>query len=74
MCGRPGEPRGNTGHRLSASKLIASVVGLAVDIVINVWATLLGWLNANARGSTVVLASLLLGGAYQLSIGARKTA
>jgi uncharacterized protein YjeT (DUF2065 family) len=54
--------------------LIASVVGLAVDIVINVWATLQGWLNANAWGSTVVLALLLLGGAYQLSIGARKTA
>jgi len=54
--------------------LIASVVGLAIDIVINVWATLLGWLNANAWGSTVVLALLLLGGAYQLSIGARKTA
>jgi hypothetical protein len=49
-------------------------VGLAVDIVINVWATLQGWLNANAWGSTVVLALLLLGGAYQLSIGARKTA
>jgi hypothetical protein len=49
-------------------------VGLAVDIVINVWATLLGWLNANTWGSTVVLALLLLGGAYQLSIGARKTA
>ncbi len=54
--------------------LIASVVGLAIDIVINVWATLLGWLSANAWGSTVVLALLLLGGAYQLSIGARKTA
>ncbi len=54
--------------------LIASVVGLAVDIVINVWATLQGWLNANAWGSTVVLLLLLLGGAYQLSIGARKTA
>ena len=53
--------------------LIASVVGLAIDIVINVWATLLGWLSANAWGSTVVLALLLLGGAYQLSIGARKT-
>ena len=54
--------------------LIASVVGLAVNIAINVWATLQGWLNANAWGSTVVLALLLLGGAYQLSIGARKTA
>jgi FtsH-binding integral membrane protein len=54
--------------------LIASVVGLAVDIVINVWGTVQGWLNANAWGSTVVLVLLLLGGAYQLSIGARKTA
>jgi hypothetical protein len=54
--------------------LIASVVGLAVDIVINVWATLQGWLNANAWASTVVLVLLLLGGAYQLSFGARKTA
>jgi len=53
--------------------LIASVVGLAVDIVINVWATLQGWLNANAWGTTAVLALLLIGGAYQLSIGARKT-
>ncbi len=54
--------------------LIASVVGLAVDIVINVWGTVQGWLNANAWGSTVVLALLLLGGAYQLSFGARKMA
>jgi xanthine/uracil permease len=53
--------------------LIASVVGLAVNIAINVWATLQGWLNANAWGSTAVLALLLLGSAYQLSIGARKT-
>ena len=56
------------------SVLIASVVGLAVNIVINVWATLQGWLNANAWWCTVVLLLLLLGGAYQLSIGARKTA
>ncbi len=55
------------------SVLIATVVGLAVNIIINVWATLEGWLNANAWGSTVVLALLLLGGAYQLFIGPRKT-
>ena len=30
------------------SVLIASVVGLAVNIAINVWATLQGWLNARA--------------------------
>ena len=56
------------------SVLIASVVGLAVNIVISVWATLQGWLNANAWGSTVLLALLLLGGVYHLSIGAGKAA
>jgi FtsH-binding integral membrane protein len=56
------------------SVLIASVVGLAVNIIINVWATVEGWLNPNAWGSTVVLVLLLLGGAYQLSIGPRRTA
>jgi hypothetical protein len=65
---------GFSGLARGARRSNASVVGLAVDIVINVWATLLGWLNANTWGSTVVLALLLLGGAYQLSIGARKTA
>ena len=50
--------------------LIASVVGLAVNILITVWATMEGWLNANAWGSTVVLALLLLGGAYELVTGA----
>jgi O-antigen/teichoic acid export membrane protein len=49
------------------SVLIASVVGLAVNIGINVWATLQGWLNAKAWGSTVVLVLLLLGGVYELS-------
>jgi O-antigen/teichoic acid export membrane protein len=49
------------------SVLIASVVGLAVNIIINVWATLYGWLNAKAWGSTVVLLLLLLGALYQLS-------
>ena len=32
------------------SVLIASIVGLAADIIINVWATLQGWLNINAWG------------------------
>jgi MFS superfamily sulfate permease-like transporter len=54
------------------SVLIATVVGIALNIVINVWATLEGWLNANAWGSTVVLALLLLGGAYQIAFGARR--
>jgi O-antigen/teichoic acid export membrane protein len=51
------------------SVLIASVVGLAVNIVLNVWATVTGWLNANAWGSTVVLVLLLVGAAYQLVVG-----
>jgi hypothetical protein len=54
------------------SVLIATVAGLAVNIVINISAILEGWLNAKAWGSTVVLALLLPGGAYQLSIGPRK--
>jgi hypothetical protein len=49
--------------------LIASIVGLAINIIINVVATLQGWLNGNAWGSTVVLALLLLGGIYELVIG-----
>jgi hypothetical protein len=56
------------------SVLIASVVGLAVNIILNVWATLDGWLNANAWGSTVVLALLLLGGIYELVTGALRVA
>ena len=54
--------------------LIASIVGLAVNIIINVWATLQGWLNGNAWASTVVLALLLLGGAYHLATSAGETA
>ena len=48
------------------SVLIASVVGLVVNIILNVWAIVTGWLNANAWGSTVVLSLLLVGAAYQL--------
>ena len=54
--------------------LIASIVGLAANIILNVWATVQGWLNANAWGSTIVLVLLLVGAAYQLSFGARETA
>ena len=54
------------------SVLIASVVGLVANIIINVWATLGGWLNGNAWGSTVVLVLLLLGGVYELVVGAVK--
>ena len=49
--------------------LIGSVVGLVITIIIKVWATLQGWLNANAWGSTIVLFLLLLGGVYELSTG-----
>jgi hypothetical protein len=51
------------------SVLIGSVVGLAINLIINFVATMQGWLNANAWGSTVVLLLLLLGGIYQLSTG-----
>jgi hypothetical protein len=54
------------------SVLIASVVGLAVNILVNVVATVQGWLNANAWGSIVVLVLLLLGGIYQLMVGPGK--
>jgi len=50
------------------SVLIASVVGLVVNIILNVWATVTGWLNGNAWGSTVVLLLLLVGAAYQLIV------
>jgi hypothetical protein len=56
------------------SVLIASIVGLAVNIVITVWATLEGWLTANAWGSAAVLVLLLLGGAYELVTGALRAA
>jgi hypothetical protein len=49
--------------------LIGTVAGLVVNIIITVWATLAGWLNANAWGSAIVLALLLIGAAYQLSVG-----
>ena len=54
--------------------LLASVVDLAANIILNVWATVQGWLNGNAWGSTIVLVLLLVGAAYQLSFGARETA
>ena len=52
--------------------LIASIVGLVINIIINVSATFQGWLNANAWGTTVVLALLLLGGVYELVVGAAR--
>jgi hypothetical protein len=54
------------------SVLIASIVGLAVNIIIAVSALVQGWLNSNAWGSTAVLVLLLVGGAYQLAVGRRK--
>jgi hypothetical protein len=49
--------------------LIGSVVGLAMNIILNVAATVAGWLNAKAWGTTVVLVLLLLGGIYELLEG-----
>jgi hypothetical protein len=46
--------------------LIGSIVGLAVNIIITVFAAWAGWLNANAWGSVVVLVLLLIGAAYRL--------
>jgi hypothetical protein len=52
------------------SVLIASLAGLAINLIINITATLDGWLNSNAWGSTVVLTLLLIGGVFQLKAGA----
>jgi hypothetical protein len=49
------------------SILIGSIVGLVANIIITIWATLGGWLNANSWGSVVVLVLLLIGAAYELS-------
>src|SRR5262245_55778895 len=49
--------------------LIGSVVGLAINIILNVAATVAGWLNMKAWGTTVVLVLLLLGGIYELIEG-----
>jgi hypothetical protein len=54
------------------SVLMASIVGLAANIILNIWGATQGWLNANAWGSVALLALLLLGAAYQLAFGARK--
>jgi hypothetical protein len=51
--------------------LIGSLVGLAVNLIITVWATLAGWLNANSWGSAIVLALLLVGAIYQLAVADR---
>jgi hypothetical protein len=47
--------------------LIATVVGIAVNLMLTVWATVEGWLNANSWGTAVILALLLAGGIYQIT-------
>ena len=59
------------GWYAARSVLIASIVGLAVNIIIAVSALVQGWLNSNAWGSTAVLVLLLIGAAYQLAVGGR---
>jgi hypothetical protein len=49
--------------------LIGSVVGLAINTILNVAAIVGGWLNAKAWGTTAVLALLLLGGIFELFEG-----
>jgi hypothetical protein len=51
--------------------LIGSVAGLIVNLIITIWATLAGWLNANSWGSAIVLALLLVGAIYQLTAAGR---
>jgi hypothetical protein len=48
--------------------LVGSIAGLAVNLIISIWATLAGWLNANAWGSAIVLALLLVGAVYQVAV------
>jgi hypothetical protein len=54
-------------RRAVRAVLVGSIVGLAVNFLITVFATWAGWLNANAWGSAVVLILLLIGAAYQLA-------
>jgi hypothetical protein len=63
--------RGFEEWRAVRGVLIGSIVGLAVNLIITIWATLDGWLNANAWGSAIVLALLLAGAVYQLSVADR---
>lgn len=51
--------------------LFGTVAGLVVNIIITVWATLAGWLNAKSWGTAVVLLLLLIGAIYQLGAGDR---
>ena len=51
--------------------LIGTIVGIAVNLIITIWATLAGWLNTNSWGTAIVLALLLVGAIYQISVGKR---
>jgi hypothetical protein len=48
--------------------LTGSIVGVAVNLIITIWATLAGWLNANSWGTAIVLALLLAGAIYELAL------
>lgn len=54
--------------------LIGSVVGYVVLLLVNLWGTMQGLLNALVWSSTIVLLLLLLGALYCLSTGSRKPA
>ena len=51
------------------SVLVASIIGLAINIVLDVWGIVQGLMNANTWGSALVLTLLLVGAAYQLATG-----
>ena len=53
--------------------LIGTIVGVAVNLVITIWATLGGWLNANSWGTAIALALLLFGAIYEISTAKRAT-
>jgi len=51
--------------------LVGYAVGNVVILIVNVWNTFQGVVNARAWASTVVIALLLFGALYFLSIGSR---
>src|SRR5260370_24552623 len=54
--------------------LIANVVGDVVGLLINLWGTFQGLINAMAWTSTIVYILLIAGSLYFLSTGSRKAA
>ena len=54
--------------------LIGGVVGYGISIIVLIWSTVQGLLNALAWGSTIVNIVLVLGALYFLSTGSRKPA